>query len=150
MNHGVEQMCTTTRDDGTFETMDVPSMNLRVVADGYLAEERPGTGHHDPIGMRRAPRLVVKLVDAVSGEAIEGEVLVRRTLPGGSQEQEKGPFRANRAGVRIERLLEPGEVRVLGRAAGYEESAPRSVSLEGGKEIEVVFELTRKPAQSKR
>ena len=80
----------------------------------------------------------MRLVDA-DGEPIdEGEVWI--IYPTATR---KGPFPVNRAGVRISRLLEPGEVRVIGQAEGYEDSVPVAVELEPGKESEATVTLQK-------
>jgi hypothetical protein len=132
----VEIYCIETNALGEFETIDSNVNVLRVSAPGRFPVELPAAGHHEVV-LERSPTLLVRLVDAVTGEPIErGEVFVLHPSAG-----KKGPFPANRAGVRITRLLQPGEVKLVGRADGYRESEPLSVTLERGFQSEATLKL---------
>ena len=133
---GRSTTCTLTDESGRFE---LPNSNrqIRLLGAGFLPKFVPGRGHH-VIELERSPTLRVRLIDARSGEPIDkGEVFVVY-----ASAAKKGPFPTNRAGVRVTRVLKPGDVRVLGRAEGFEESQPRAVTLKPGEETEVVLELT--------
>ena len=95
--------------------------------------------------LKRSPTLTVRLLDDSNGEPIErGEVFVIY-----SSATMKGPFPTNRAGVKISRVLQSGDVRVIGKAQGYEESQPQALTLEPGKESEVALRLRPKPDSEK-
>ena len=135
----LDQMCVTSNVDGSFEVPDSSALTLRVKATGYYAQILPAAGHHE-IVLERSPTLTVRLVDAATGEPIEsGEVFI--VYPSARQ---KGPFPVNRAGVRIARILELGEVQLLATAEGYTLDKPQRVELERGKQTEVTLKLTKK------
>ena len=134
----IDQMCITSNAKGAFDLPDSTAMSLRVKATGYYAQILRAAGHHDVV-LERSPTLTVRLVDAATGEPIEsGEVFV--VYPSA---RKKGPFPANRAGVRISRILELGEVRLLATAEGYTQDRPYRVELERGTQTEVTLELTK-------
>ena len=132
----MELRCEDTDARGKFELPTRADLSIRVMVKDYLPVIRPAEGNHR-IKMTRSPVLFVRLVDAVSGKAIEnGEILV--VYP---TSVKKGPFPVGRAGVRITRVLRPGDVRILVDAKGYRESMPRPVVLEAGLESELIIEL---------
>ncbi len=136
----LEQACSNPTKAGTFELPDSQRMQLRVGAEGYFSQVVPARGHQ-AIVLLRSPTLTVRLLDDSTGEAIDsGEVFVIY-----SSATMKGPFPANRAGVKISRILRSGEVRLIGKAEGYEESKPQAVTLDPGKESEVSLRLVPKP-----
>jgi hypothetical protein len=136
LESGREIYCVDTDERGRFEIVDSEVNELRISAPGFFPETVPASGHH-AIVLEQSPTLLVRLVDATTRESIEeGEVFV--IYPSAKK---KGPFPANRAGVRITRVLQPGEVRLLASADGYEPSEPLSVTLERGKESEATLEL---------
>jgi hypothetical protein len=132
----IEPLCVETDTEGRFEVIDSASMKVRVSAPGFFPQTVAATGHHE-IVLERSPSLRVRLVDATTQEPIdEGEVFV--IYPSARR---KGPFPANRNGVLITRVLDPGQIRVIGRAEGYEESEAVAVELERGQESEATLEL---------
>jgi len=133
-----ELMCVGTREDGFFELPDSkPKVVVRIAAPGYFAETIPSKGHATVI-LRKAPTLVVKLVDRETSEPIEsGDVFV--IYPSAKK---KGPFPVNAAGVRISRILEEGQIRILARADGYMFDGEESVTLEPGEERVVTVKLS--------
>ena len=135
----VEQGCTDPNKTGSFSLPDSKHMMIRASATGYFPETVSALGLHT-IVLKRSPTLTVRLLDDSSGEPIEsGEVYVIY-----SSAAMKGPFPTNRNGVKIGRVLQPGDVRVIGKAEGYAESKPQAVILEPGKEIEVSLRLRSK------
>ena len=135
----VEQGCTNPTKTGTFMLPDSRHMMIRASADGYFPETVPALGHQT-IVLKRSPTLTVQLIDDSNGEPIDsGEVFVIY-----SSATMKGPFPTNRTGVKISRVLQPGDVRLIGKADGYEESKPQVVTLEPGKESEVSLRLRPK------
>jgi hypothetical protein len=140
-----EQHCVSPDREGRFELPDRSGSDLRIVAKDHLAKVVEGVGDLGRIVLERAPVLSVRLVDASTGEAIaKGEVVVVVARDG--ENDERGPFPANAAGVKIQRLLPAGAVRVLGRAVGYRESEPQAVELVAGKESSIVLRLEPVPA----
>jgi len=136
----IEILCAISKDNGSFDIIDSTAMPMRVTAEGFLPEVVPAAGHQE-ITLRRAPILLVRLVDAQTAAPIDrGEVLVVY-----SPTEAKGPFPANRAGVRIQRLLRPGPARLVGRAEGYLDSRPEVVTIEAGKEVELTLRLEPRP-----
>ena len=136
----VETLCVATDESGAYAVIDSPELMLRVSAPGYFPEVIPATGEQTVV-LEQSPTLLVRLVDAKTRKPID-EAQVFVIYPGPKR---KGPFPANRAGVRIARVLEPGEVRVIGSASGFEDSAAVPTTLERGKETELTLELTRRP-----
>jgi len=138
----VEIYCVGSDARGHFEIVDSEVNQLRVSAEGYFPETVPASGHY-AIVLVRSPTLLVRIVDASTGEPLdEGEVFV--IYPSAKK---KGPFPANRAGVRIARVLQPGEVRLIAHAEGYAPGDPFAVTLEPGKESEATLELRPLPAK---
>ena len=132
-----ELLCSATGDDGAFELPDSKMDTLRVVADDFLPIELGAASVVGPIVIRRAPTLVVRLVNAENGEPIaDGAVSVVY-----STGKVRGPFPVNASGVRVRRLLTPGEVRILAEAAGYRQPGATHVELESGEQTEVTIEL---------
>ena len=95
--------------------------------------------------LKLSPTLTVRLVDDSNGEPIAtGEVFVIY-----SSATMKGPFPTNPAGVNISRVLKPGDVRLIGKADGYDESKPHALTLEPGVESEVSLRLRPKSEAKK-
>jgi hypothetical protein len=138
----LEQLCVSTDGAGGFELFDAEYMSIRIGAAGYFPQVVEAQGHQE-IVLERSPTLTVRLIDASSRKPIDsGEVFV--VYPSAKK---KGPFPTNRAGVRITRILQPGEVRLIARADGYEDSDPYRIELERGGESEATLELRPKPEQ---
>jgi hypothetical protein len=137
----VEIYCVGSDARGHFEIVDSEVNELRVSAVGYFPETVPASGHH-AIVLERSPTLLVRLVDAETRRPLaKGEVFV--IYPSAKK---KGPFPTNRAGVRIARVLQPGDVRLIAHAEGYAPSEPVALTLDPGKESEATLELRRLPA----
>jgi len=135
----VEQYCMETDAEGKFALMDSTLTVIRIVADHHLIEQVRASGYHT-VTMRPSPTLNVRLVDADTGEPLEtGEVDVVYPTA-----RKKGPFPVNRSGVQIQRVLEAGEVRLLGSASGYEDGEPLPITLVAGKQVDAVLELRAK------
>jgi hypothetical protein len=137
LEEGAELLCVETDKQGRYALLDSRLDTVRAHAPRYLPVTFSAVDQQAPVVLRRAPALLVRLVDGASGEPIaKGEVFV--TFSSG---KEMGPFPANAAGVRIRRLITAGEVRVLGKAEGYRDAKPQAVTLVAGEESEVVLEL---------
>jgi hypothetical protein len=132
-----ELFCSETNDKGRFELPGSLQDGIRVVADDYLPRTILVAEATTPVVLERSPTLLVKLVDASNGKPIsEGQVSVVY-----SSGQFHGPFPVNASGVRIRRVLRPGEARMLVVAAGYRQPQPQPIDLVPGKETEVSIEL---------
>jgi hypothetical protein len=135
----VELLCVETDEDGRYDVMDGQVGTVRVLAPGFFPEIVPSQGHQ-VVTLRRSPELLAKAVDAVSGEPIDKcEIWV--VYPSAKK---KGPFPTTPKGVLVRRILEPGKVRVFGRAEGYEDSEAVEVELKPGKQAEATVELRRR------
>jgi hypothetical protein len=140
----VEQGCTNPSDTGIFQLPDSRHMLIRVSAEGYFPETVPALGHQTVV-LKLSPTLTVRLVDDSNGEPIAtGEVFVIY-----SSATMKGPFPTNPAGVKISRVLKSGDVRLIGKADGYDESKPHALTLEPGVESEVSLRLRPKSEAKK-
>jgi hypothetical protein len=138
----IEIYCVGSDARGHFEIVDSDVNQLRVSVEGYFPKTVPASGHH-AIVLVRSPTLLVHLVDASSREPLDkGEVFV--IYPSAKK---KGPFPANRAGVRIARVLPAGEVRLIAHAEGYAPSEPFAVMLKPGMETEATLELRPEPVK---
>lgn len=140
--HGVDQICATTDEAGWFQLPDNEKIPIRILADGHYAETRPAVGHQE-IVLRASPTLVVRLVDGATGDPIDGGELQVVY----SAEKKVGPFPVNAAGVVIQRVLKPGEVRLIGTSEGYRSNESAGVKLENGKKTKVDLELEKLSAK---
>lgn len=133
----VELLCTLTDAEGRYELPVSDTDTIRAHATGFNPKSFSIATQHGPVTLQRAPALKVRLVDAATGDRIEkGEVII--SYPTG---KELGPFPANQAGLRIKRGLTAGEVRVVGKAAGFLDSDPAAVTLKPGEEADVLVRL---------
>ncbi len=144
MHGSIEIDCATTDAQGAFRLADNPLNVVRVLAEGYM----PQTIKPDQaaaIRLQKSPSLFVRLVERRTGRAVgRGQIFV--LYPDGKR---KGPFPVNEAGVKIERLLEPGMVVIEYEAVGFESSAqPVSARLTAGRETTVEIELARLSAEA--
>jgi len=133
----VETLCTSTTDAGFFELPDSELDTIRIVATDHLPLTLPAVEQDGPIVLKAAASILVRVVDAETGEGIsDGRVEI---LHASGRVRR---FPANRSGVRV-RSYEPGLVTVTARAEGYLAGEPRQVELEAGGETEVVIRLAR-------
>jgi len=133
----VEELCSQTTAAGYFELPDSRLDTIRVVAAGYLPKKLPAVEQEAPIALQPAAAILVRLVDAGTGEGIaDGRVEILHAS--GALRS----FPSNRAGVRV-RSYEPGLVTVTGRAEGYRPAQPMRVELEAGRETEVEIRMER-------
>ncbi len=131
--------CGTSDDTGRFMLPLPLHPRIRIMAEGYHPALVTATSLDAAVVMYRAPVLWVRLIDADTGEAIsEGELRVAY-----SSGRQFGPFPVNAAGVKIQRLLPPGEVLLRVLAPGYRFTDPESVELKSGFETKVDIKLTR-------
>lgn len=133
----VELICSSTNEAGKFELPDSEVDSLRVVADDYLPRSLSAVATVAPIALELAPILVVRLIRSSDRKPIaDGQVSVMY-----SSGQIRGPFPVNASGVRIRRVLPPGAARLVAVADGFKQAAPRPVTLEAGKHVEIEIEL---------
>jgi hypothetical protein len=133
----LEDLCSLTDADGLFELPDSQLDTIRIVAEGYVPRKLPAVEPDGPITLERAAAILVRLVEAATGEGIaDGKVEIVQASG------RLRSFPANRAGVRV-RTYEPGLVTVTGRAEGYLAGKPQQVELKAGKESEVEIRLRR-------
>jgi len=131
-----EQVCSALDEQGRFKLPDSRPDRMRIVAEGYLPRVVSAVMRSGPWVLDRASTLRVHLRDARTGEPVgEGEVDVLY-----ASGRRRGPFPANRAGVRV-RTMDPGVVHLTASAAGYRESAPLERTLVAGETLEVFIDL---------
>jgi hypothetical protein len=140
----LELLCTETDRQGRFQLPARETNTIRAHAEGFNPTFFNSASQVESVVLKRAPVLVVRLIDASTGERIQkGEVLV--VYPSG---KEQGPFPSNAAGVKIRRGLEAGEVRLVGTAEGYDSAKPHPITLEPGVERQVELKLApREPTE---
>jgi hypothetical protein len=133
---GVPGFCTTTDENGNFDLVDTEVPRMRVSARDYQPKYLPAVTQEQPIVLRRAAWIHVRLVDSATGEPVAtGKVTL--TYPSGVR---KGPFPVNRLGVRVGQLPE-GEVVVSVKADGYRPAEGQTAKLVAGEEAAVTVEL---------
>jgi hypothetical protein len=120
--------------------MDNPAVpNLLVQASGYKAQGVLAAPQNDPVVLRRAITLVVKVVDAATGEPIpKGTVAFH--LPSGKNVGSPVPF--NKAGVKLSNMS-AGETLIQAQAEGYAPGDPVVVNLGGEAPHDVVIRLKK-------
>jgi len=134
--------CATTDDQG-FYRMDHPAAPVVYVQKkGYSTKSVAAAPQNEPIVLDRVASLLVRVVDAATGEPIP-KGTVSLYLPTGRKVGSPVPF--NRAGVRMSTLA-PGETLIRADADGYESAGPIVVELVAGQERELSVPLTRLPA----
>jgi hypothetical protein len=135
----VELLCAETDAEGHWVLPDSELDQLRISADGFLPQEVPAVPRDKPITLKTAATLLVRLVDARTGEGLDkgiGEVV----FPSGRQRR----FVTNRAGARV-KSLESDTVSVTARVDGYAPGGPEIVELKAGQEIELEIRLEPAP-----
>jgi hypothetical protein len=131
--------CVTTDDSGHYRMENPTLPNLLIQAKGYTTKMVVAEPQKEPIVLTRTAILLVKVVDAITGEPIsKGSVSV--SLPSGRKVGSPVPF--NRAGVRLSTLA-PGETMVRAEAEGYEPGGPLVVDLPPGEEKTVVVPMRK-------
>jgi hypothetical protein len=135
--------CVTTDDTGRYRMAKPTLANVLIQAKGYVTQTVPAEPQREPVVMAKTATLLVKVVDAITGEPIsKGSVSL--SLPSGRKVGSAVPF--NRAGVRLSTLT-PGETMVRAEAEGYEPGGPLVVDLVSGQEKTLVVPM-RKPASN--
>lgn len=135
---GVEGLCDLTDVEGRYALPASDAVSVRVAASGFLPVNIAAVPQDSPLVLEQAAALLVRVVDAATGDGVEeSEVTVVYTSG-----RQLGPFPANRNGVSL-RTLPAGEVRAVGKAAGYLDATGLTVTLERGKKTEVRLALRR-------
>lgn len=142
---GVDQACARTDENGTYDLPASDSSMLRVAAEDYMPKVLAAADQAAPIVLEKTPVLFVQLVDAQSGEPL-GQGSVQVIYPSG---ESRGPFPANAAGVRVQRVLQPGQVRLHVEADGFTQEHLEAAVLKAGQETKVVVKLTRLPTANR-
>jgi len=133
---GVPGFCSTTDKNGEFDLVDTDVTRMRVSAEDFQPKYLPAVTQEEPIVLRRAAWIHVRLVDSATGEPVaNGKVTL--TYPSGVR---KGPFPVNRAGVRVGQLP-AGEVVVSVAADGYRPADGPGAKLVAGEESAVTVQL---------
>ena len=99
----------------------------------------PASPLSEPVVLVQSASLLVKVVDAASGEPIATGA-VSLNLPSGRKLGSPVPF--NKAGVKLG-TLSPGDTMVAAEAIGYEPSGPLVVTLVGGESKELTIRLKK-------
>jgi hypothetical protein len=132
----VDLLCVETDEAGYYDLPDSKLDRIRLRAPGFLSRVVAATDHDTAIVLERAATLLVRMVDAATGEPLSGgEVFVTA-----STGRRLGPFPVNAAGVRV-RSLEPGSVRVTAASEGYEQHGEVAAKLVGGEESTVSVKM---------
>lgn len=135
---GVDGLCSLTDERGLWELPRTRIETLRIQKKGYLRQTLSAVPRDEPVRMRRAASIHVRVVDDVTGEGIDGSS-VNLLFPTGRRH---GPFFPNDEGV-IVHSLEPGSVRVMVSAEGYRTPTPAVAELPAAEKTEVVVRLRR-------
>jgi hypothetical protein len=133
---GVPGFCGTTDENGDFDLVDTDVTRMRISARDFQPKYLPAVTQEEPIVLRRAAWIHVRLVDSATGEPVAaGKITL--TYPSGLQ---KGPFPVNRRGVRVGHLP-AGEVVVSVEADGYRPADGPSAKLVAGEESAVTVQI---------
>jgi hypothetical protein len=132
-----EGLCVGTDESGFYRLPASGDAVVRIVAEGFLPTRVAAVQQEDPIVLKRAASIVVRVLDAATGSPLE-KAEVRLVFTTGEQ---MGPFPSNRGGLRIAKLP-PGDVIPKARAEGYQEKDGNSVTLVAGRQSEVELRLT--------
>ena len=136
---GKQVACVTTDKEG-FYRMENPAMpHLLIQAPGYKAQGVLAAPQNEPVVLRRAVTLTVRVLDAATGEPIpKGTVSFH--LPTGRNVGSPVPF--NRSGVKLSNMS-TGETLIQAKADGYVSGDPVVVDLKGQAPQDVVIRLKK-------
>ncbi len=135
-----EGHCSITGKDGRFSLRDSKVPTLHILADDYLPQAAGVAAMKEKIVLERTPVLRARLLDDATGKPVgNGHVFVM--YPTGTL---RGPFPVGESGVRIRRVLIPGDVLIRGEADGYRTTDYIPYKLMAGETLEVALRL--KPA----
>ncbi len=133
----LEGHCSLTDKNGKFSIRSSSVPTLYVLADDYLPQAAEVAGLKGAIVLERTPVLRARLLDDATGKPVgSGSVYVM--YPNGTL---RGPFPVSGSGVRIRRVLIPGDVLIRGEADGYRTSDYIPFKLKAGETLEVALRL---------
>ena len=131
--------CASTDAKGYYR-LEKPTMpNVLIQAPGFKAEGVLAAPQNQPIVLRRAVGLMVRVVDAETGKPIEKGTITFH-LPSGRSVGSEVPF--NRSGVKVSNMS-AGETMIRARAEGYTSGDPVVVNLTPGPQQDVVVKLRK-------
>ncbi|ANM29282.1 hypothetical protein ABI59_06290 [Acidobacteria bacterium Mor1] len=133
-----EGLCTKSDERGFYTLVDAPIDTVRITADGYLSRLVAAVPQEGPIRLEHAASLLIKLIDADSGKAIDGGEITLTYSSGHRQ----GPFPSNQKGVSIAGL-KPGWILIGGNAEGYKPSPYEEKKLKPREETVVELKLSK-------
>jgi hypothetical protein len=136
---GKQLKCTETDSEGHYRLEHPGYPNLLLEMKGYKTTSVPASPLSEPTVLVQTASLLVKVVDAASGDPIPTG-MVSLNLPSGRKLGSPVPF--NKAGVKLG-TLSPGDTMVVAEAIGYEPSGPVVVTLVGGESKELIIRLTK-------
>jgi hypothetical protein len=136
---GEQLKCTETDSEGHYRLEHPGYPNLLLEKKGYKTTAVSASPLSEPVVLVQSASLLVKVVDAVSGEPIASGA-VSLNLPSGRKLGSPVPF--NKAGVKLG-TLSPGDTMVAAEALGYEPSGPLVVTLVGGESKELTIRLKK-------
>ncbi len=140
----LEGHCSLTDKDGKFSIRDSGVPTLHILADDFLPEAANVAGLKGAIVLERTPVLRARLLDDATGKPVgEGSVVVM--YPNGTL---RGPFPVSGSGVRIRRVLVPGDVLIRGEADGYRTTDYIPFKLKAGETLEVALRLAAAPKEN--
>jgi hypothetical protein len=131
--------CVSTDAQGFYRLENPTLPNLLVQAPGFKAEAVLAAPQNQPVVLRRAVALTVRVVDAQTGQPIE-KGTVTFHLPSGKNVGSEVPF--NRSGVKVSNMS-AGETMIRAHADGYVSGDPVVVNLTPGKPHDVVVKLRK-------
>lgn len=135
---GTDELCVSADEEGSWELPPSRIDTITIRHDGFLPRNIRGGDHAEPIILRPAATILIKLQDADGNPIEKGEADILY-----SSGRQIGPFPISRAaGTRI-RSLEPGPIVILGRSEGFAEGRAAESELRAGKETVAVVKLKR-------
>lgn len=135
---GEPAYCTPTDVNGFWRLPDSAAESIRITRTGFLAATIAPVPQPAPVPLERAAGLRVRVVDP-TGKPVGPGTLTLVYASG----RKIGPFPFNRAGF-VNPTLPAGAVRLTAEAEGWSLPAPVAVTLEAGREREVVVTMTRR------
>ena len=136
---GAQLKCTESDSEGHYRLEHPGYPNLLLEMKGYKTTSVPASPLSEPVVLVQSASLLVKVVDATSGEPIPSGA-VSLNLPSGRKLGAPVPF--NKSGVKLG-TLSPGDTMVAAEAIGYEPSGPHVVKLVGGESQELIIRLKK-------
>ncbi len=133
----MEGHCSLTDKDGKFSLRESNVPTLHILADDFIPQAAGVAGLKGAIVLERTPELRARLLDDATGKSVgNGKVYVM--YPTGAL---RGPFPVSESGVRIRRVLIPGDILIRGEAEGYRTTDYIPFKLKSGETLEVELRL---------